>query len=112
MRASPDRLLGCYQPSECRAILVHKYFLGIERGYDPPLPEVLESWEHHHAMRWRTEKMRRDARIQIREIENHRRHLSHQQGAPVDFRTAARDWVDNHEERWRADWERSADACP
>ncbi len=94
-----------YMPSERRALLNHKYFLGIERGYDPPITEAIESWESRFARDWRTRKMRRDAEVQIREIERYRQRLSAERGVDVSFHEAARLWVDKCECAWRLRWE-------
>ena len=105
MDAQMDVFLVGYWPSECRAVLEHKYFLGIERGYDPPLAEVIESWEQSHARRWRTEKMRRDAKAQLLEIESYRQELSREDGRHVAFAEAARKWIVTREAEWREEWE-------
>jgi hypothetical protein len=71
---------------------------------------VLDSWERHHAVRWRTLKMRHDAEVQIREIESHRCRLSRERGTDIDFCAAARDWVANCEAQWRDRWEQQPEA--
>ncbi len=105
MVSTNEPVLRNYRPSERRAILVHRYYLGVERGCEPSLPEAVESWEDGHADRWRSEKMRHDAAEQVREIEAHRCHMSEQRGNEVDFRTAAKDWVSRFEPLWREHWE-------
>lgn len=97
--------LSGYWPSERRALLEHKYFLGLERGYDPPLEEAIESWERRYARQWRTEKMRRDAEAQLREIEAYRQRLIGELGRLVDFAEAARCWIRECEAQWRDHWE-------
>lgn len=86
----------------------HKYFLGIERGYDPPIEEVIASWEARFASDWRARKMRKDAEAQVREIEAYRQRLTTDRGAGVTFREAARLWVDRCECEWRRCWEANA----
>jgi hypothetical protein len=97
-----------YWPSEVRAIQEHKYFLGMERGYDPPMEEVLESWERQYAKAWRTAKMRRDVEAQLREIEACRARLASDTGRTIGFAEAARTWVDISEREWRDRWESGA----
>lgn len=102
--------LSSYWPSEQRAIIVHKYFLGIERGCDPSIEEAIESWEERHAHQWRCEKMRRDAEAQLAQIDAHQERMSKSQNRPVSFSEAARDWVHNHESNWRSSWEQTEHA--
>jgi hypothetical protein len=106
----PNPLLSGYWPSECRAIMVCKYFMGLERGYDPPLPEVIDIWERDYAPRWRANKLQRDAQAQVREIEGLRQRLAAERGGDVDFKAAAREWVSRYEASWRAAWEDTAAA--
>ena len=94
-----------YRPSEVRALMEHKYFLGIERGYDPPIEEVIASWEARYAMDWRCKKMRHDAEVQVREIQAFQDRMSAERGKPVTFREAARQWVEQCECEWRRNWE-------
>jgi hypothetical protein len=96
-----------YLPSEVRALMEHKYFLGIERGYDPPIEEVIVSWETRFARDWRARKMRRDAEAQVREIDAYRERLIAERGTSVTFREAAHAWVDECECQWRESWEAS-----
>lgn len=107
MAVTVNSSLTGYLPSEVRALLEHKYFLGIERGYDPPIEEVIASWESRFATDWRAKKMRRDAEVQVREIESYRQLLATERGAAVTFREAARIWVDKCECEWRRCWEAS-----
>lgn len=95
-------ILSAYTPAERHAIEVHKYFLGIEGGYDPTIEEAIASWERHHAFTWRSRKMRRDAEAQLREIELHRQQLTHARGQTVEFTEAARDWINHWSAQWRA----------
>jgi len=99
--------LSCYWPSEQRAIIVHKYFLGIERGTDPSIEDAIESWEERHAHDWRCAKMRRDAEAQLAQIDAHRDRMSRDLNRPVSFSEAARDWVHNYESNWRTRWEQT-----
>lgn len=96
-----------YGPAEWHAIHVHKYFLGIDRGYDPSMEEAIQSWERQHANNWRARKMLRDAEAQIKEIEKHRLTLAAERGCSVSFNDAAHDWVDRFEREWRQRWEES-----
>lgn len=98
-------LLTRYWPSERRAILVHKYFMGLERSCDPAIEEVLESWEENFAHAWRCEKMKRDAQAQLAEIDAHRSEMAAEAGRSITFEEAARDWVYHHEHKWRTRWE-------
>ena len=97
-----------YWPSERRAILTHKYFMGTALGRDPDLSDVIDDWETNHAHRWREEKIRRDAQAQIREIEAFRKEQSVERGYEVQFTDAAREWVERREEAWREMWEETA----
>jgi len=109
----PDHpLLRDYWPSERKAIWVHKYYMGIERGYDPSMDEVVSSWERDYARDWRSRKMQRDAHVQLDEIEAHRNHMCREKGREVSFLEAARDWVYRHEAQWRRQWEEQPAACP
>jgi hypothetical protein len=108
MAVSANSSLAGYLPSEVRALMEHKYFLGIERGYDPPIEEVIASWEARFASDWRSRKMRRDAEVQVREIEAYRSRLAGERGEAVTFREAARLWVERCECEWRRCWESTA----
>ncbi len=103
-----DAILKRYGPAECRAIATHKYFLGLERGYDPPIAEAVESWEHRYAYHWRSEKIRRDMADQTYAIECFRCSLCGEWGHEVTFAEAAREWVRERGDLWRT--EREADA--
>jgi hypothetical protein len=102
-------VLAGYTPAECRAIEVHKYFLGIERGHDPSLEEAISSWEARFARDWRCRKMREDAEAQLREIENFRQERMRDLGRLVEFTEAAREWVGQFGAEWRE--HREAEAC-
>ena len=101
------RELARFWPSERRAILVHKYFLGMERGCDPSIEEAVASWEARFANRWREAKLRHDAEVQLAEIESFRTELCTVRGREIDFAQAAKEWVENHEPAWRRSWEES-----
>jgi hypothetical protein len=94
-----------YRPSEVRALMEHKYFLGIERGYDPSIEEVIASWEARYASDWRAKKMRHDAEVQVREIQDFQARLASERGQSVTFREAAQQWVEQCECEWRRNWE-------
>ncbi|GJM24096.1 MAG: hypothetical protein DHS20C16_05110 [Phycisphaerae bacterium] len=94
-----------YRPSEYRAILVHKYYLGIEWNCDPTFEEAVDSWESNHADGWRNQKMRRDVQAQIGEIDAYRDRISKERGAEVSWEDAAKEWVSTREEKWRDQWE-------
>jgi hypothetical protein len=98
--------LNEYGPAERRALSDHRYFLGIELGHSPTLEEAMESWERNHAKQWRARKMRLDAEAQVREIEAFRQELVVYEGHHVDFKAAARAWVD----LWGDDWRRHREA--
>lgn len=105
MVTNHPRLNG-YTPSEREALDVHKYYLGIERGCEPSLDEVIDSWETHHAMAWRTRKMKRDAEAQLREIELYRQDLVRDRGRQIGFTEAAHEWVST----WGATWRHQREA--
>ena len=110
MEATVKRDMREYRPSENRAILVHKYYLGIELGYDPSVEEATESWERNHALNWRNAKMRRDVEAQIREIDSHRDQLSKERGSEIAWEHAAKEWVSTREAQWREQWESTVSA--
>ncbi len=107
MKSSTAVNVNQYRPSEYRAILVHKYYLGIECGHDPTLEEAVESWETNHADGWRNQKMRRDVEAQIREIDKYCDRISRQRGVEVCWEDAAKEWVSTREAKWRDQWEAS-----
>ncbi len=100
-----DPLLARYLPSERRAILVHRYFLGIEYGLDPGLPAAIASWEGGVAADWRRKKMHADRVAQMTEVSRHRSQLSSTNGRDVGWEEALWDWVQHHAESWRHRWE-------
>lgn len=103
-----DPLLARYSPSERRAILVHKYFLGIELGYDPGVGCAITSWESRVANCWRRERQIADCTLQLTEMEQHQRQLCQKAGEEIPFDTAARDWIRNHAADWRRRREEAA----
>ena len=94
-------LLRCYSFDERQAILVHKYYLGIEAGYDPGLSHAIASWESRFATDWRRRRHLDDCRQQMREIAAHRSGLIRQSGRDVSWEHAARDWIVRHASTWR-----------
>lgn len=100
-----DPLLRPYPPSERRAIVVHKYFLGLDSDRDPGLATAIESWEQRHARDWRRRKKRREVEAQIAEIEKHKFYMSRRAGRDVGWEAAARDWISKHAAAWRSWWE-------
>jgi hypothetical protein len=107
-----DLLLKRYSLSERRAILVHRYFLGIELKREPSLEDTIASWEGRFARSWRREKALRDVAAQLREIERHKYHLSEKAGRDVGWEAAAEDWVVTHAGGWREWWERQPASSP
>lgn len=105
-------LLRKYSLSERRAILVHKYFLGLELKHDPGLAAAIESWEQRITQGWHREKMRLDAEKQLAEIEKHKYLLSQQRGYNVGWEEAARDWITRYADVWRTWWEMQPESNP
>jgi len=99
-------LLAGYDPGERFAILEHKYFLGIEMGFDPGVQCAVTSWEAGYAVQWRQERQQADCRAQMAEIEGHRRYLSRLGGREVSGETAARHWIAHYAAGWRAQRDR------
>ncbi len=106
------RDLRRYSPSEQRAILVHRYFLGIEHGREPTITETIASWETRFARQWRRKKAARDLGAQLKEIERHKYHLSEKAGKDVGWETAAKDWISHHASAWREWWENQPASSP
>ena len=69
------------------------------------LGEAVESWEDGPSKSWRKDKMKRDGRKQLNEIERHKYLLSEKCGHDVGWETAALDWVQHHAADWRRWWE-------
>ncbi len=101
-----------YSPSEQRAILVHRYFLGLEYKKEPSIRDTIESWESRFAPAWRKEKAMRDLNAQLREIERHKYYLSEKAGEDVGWEAAAKDWIQTHAGAWRGWWENRPDSGP
>lgn len=100
-----DARLSRFAPSERRAILVHKYFMGTTLGYDPGLELAIADWEKHHARIWREAKMQSDVQEQLKEIEKHKYILSQRAGCDVGWEFAIRDWMGKFAHTWRECWE-------
>lgn len=98
-------LLAKYWPSERRAILVHRFFLSISLDRQAPLEETLRSWESGVCIPWRRDKMRRDSQQQLKQIEEHKYHMSQKAGHDVGWEVAATEWVEHHAAAWREWWE-------
>ncbi len=94
-------MLAVYEMPERRAILVHKYFLGIELACDPGIQAAIYSWERRCARQWRSERQMTDAHEQIVHIDEHRRLLNDKAGEEVSWESAAHDWITNHAAGWR-----------
>ena len=107
-----DPLLVDYPPSERRAILVHRYYLGIELKKEPALSVAIRSWEDNHARPWRRKKTRNDVKAQLKEIQRHKDYLSQKTGEEVGWEEAASDWIRCHAEEWRDWWENQPTSCP
>ena len=107
----PKELSG-YCRSEQRAILVHRYFLGIEWRREPSIAETVASWEGRFARNWRRKKVIRDLAAQLTEIETHKYYLSQKAGRDVGWEAAAKDWIIQHAGTWREWWERQPASSP
>jgi hypothetical protein len=94
-------LLAGYDLAERKAILVHKYFLGIEHRCDPGLGNAVASWEDHYAALWRKQTHLSDCMDQIAEIELHRSGMISMLGQPVSWEAAAHDWITRFAAQWR-----------
>jgi len=94
-------LLAAYRLCERQAIVVHKYYLGIEMGRDPGLTDAVKNWETRYAQLWRRERHLADCQEQIARIEEHRRDLSRQNGREIEWETAARLWIGQNAAEWR-----------
>ena len=94
-------MLGPYGVSERRAILVHKYYLGTQLGYDPGLGQAVTSWESRVAGHWRRERQIADCQAQLSEIERHREMLIRQRRADISMEEAGRDWILRFAAEWR-----------
>ena len=96
-----DHFLAHYDPSERDAILDHKYFLGIEMGFDPGLLCAIESWEAHHAAAWRRRRLASDWAAQCVEIERYRDELTRTGRREISLEDAARGWIASYAAQWR-----------
>lgn len=106
------RIYQTYSVSEQRAVLVHKYFLGIDLRRETTLTDAVRSWETRFASGWRKEKVTRDLEAQLREIERHKYFLSQKAGREVGWEEAAADWIKHHAGAWRQWWETQSGSCP
>ena len=96
-----DHFLAHYDPSERDAILDHKYFLGIEMGFDPGLICAIESWEAHYAAEWRRRRLVADWVAQCAEIERYRADLARKGHGEITLEDAARGWIASYAAAWR-----------
>jgi hypothetical protein len=103
-------LLSAYRLCERQAILVHKYYLGIEMGNDPGLARAVKSWETRYADLWRRQNHLAECQEQIGRIEEHRRQLSREIGQEIPWETAARIWIGQHAAEWRRHHEQQPQA--
>jgi len=104
--------LGDYSPSEQRAILVHRYFLGIERKREPSIADTIQSWESRFAQAWRRKKALLDVRAQLKEIERHKYLMSEHAKRDIGWEEAAKDWIQTHASAWRQWWESQPGSAP
>ena len=102
--------LARYWPSERRAILAHRFYLGLEGECRISVEFAIQSWESGPSREWRADKARRDGKQQKREIERHKYLLSQEIGHDVGWDAAAEDWVIRHAAAWRVWWEEQPDA--
>ena len=94
-------LLAGYDLPERKAILVHKYYLGLEMRNDPGLDCAIRSWETRYAALWRRQRHLCDCQEQIAEIEIHRTRMIELLGEPVSWEVAAHDWISQYAASWR-----------
>jgi hypothetical protein len=90
-------------------ILLHRFYLSLELQRETTIEEALSSWEAGPCRQWRREKMLRDSRQQICEIERHKYLLSQRAGHDIGWEAAARDWIEHHAAAWREWWEEQPD---
>jgi len=100
-QTGPDQWLAHYDPVERDAILDHKYFLGIEMGFDPGVLCAIESWEARYAAQWRRRRLASDWAAQCVEIERYRGELARNGHAEISLEDAARGWIASHADEWR-----------
>ncbi len=96
-----DPLLESFNSCERHAILVHKYFLGLEWGKDPGLEEAIEHWQQYYEVAWLNRVHRRAMERQIGEIREHQAEHN------LDFEAAAQKWIGQYAAEWRQWWEGS-----
>ncbi|NLF29286.1 MAG: hypothetical protein GX591_00195 [Planctomycetes bacterium] len=101
LQTGPDRWLTSYDPVERGAILDHKYFLGIEMGFDPGLLCAIESWEARYAADWRRRRLAADWAAQWIEIERYRDELARSGHREITLEDAARGWIASYAADWR-----------
>ena len=100
-QTTTEHLLAHYDLAERDAILDHKYFLGIEMGFDPGLLCAIESWEARHAADWRRQRLAADWAAQRTEIERYREQLARNGQRELTLEDAARNWIASHAAEWR-----------
>lgn len=105
-------LLAAFSPSERRAILFFQRHLSFQEEATPDLETVIVSWQSRCASAWRREKMRRDVKEQIAQIDQHRYFLGIELQREVKPEAAALDWIEKHAEAWREWWEEQPESCP
>lgn len=93
--------LKSFSPCEYQAILVHKYFLGIQWHKDPTLSEAIDDWKKHYANEWQSRIHRKATKRQLAEIQRYQ--FAHQ----LDFKVAAKEWIAKYAEQWRIWWEKN-----
>ncbi|MFW6154429.1 MAG: hypothetical protein ACOC95_04345 [Planctomycetota bacterium] len=100
-QAGSDQVLAHYDPAERDAIVDHKYFLGIEMGFDPGVLCAIESWEAHYAADWRRRRLVADWAAQRVEIERYREELARDGRGEITLEDAARGWIAAYAAEWR-----------
>ena len=101
-----DEALAGYSERERQAILVHKYFLGIEMNCDPGLDQAIRSWEQRYRCQWLRRRHLADCREQMDQIEQHRQKLADRAGYEIPWEQAAHHWIGRHAAQWRRAHER------
>lgn len=96
-----DKKIKNYCISEQRAVLVHRYYLGLKLNHEPTEEEIIESWENSCGPDWRRKKMKIDCNDQIREIEKHKYFLSQEKGSDIGISDATTDWITRYAKKWR-----------
>jgi len=85
---------------EFEAIKVHKYYLSEKAGYDVGMDRAIADWLKNHAAAWRRERLKRDLREQIKEIEKYKWIESEKAGRDLGDQ-AIIEWVQKHAAQWR-----------